>query len=96
MAEVVEKTGCKDILLDKFADDAVVGSMIERKGLDVNLTQKVRAEEDIVVAGASILARAAFVDGMDRLSKEMKIELPKGASARVVEAGRKLVAMYLP
>ncbi|MCH9613639.1 MAG: Ribonuclease HIII [Chlamydiia bacterium] len=96
MSEVVEKTGCKDVLLDKFADDALVENQIERKGLAINLTQRVRAEEDIVVAGASILARAAFVDGIDKLSKEMKIELPKGASGRVVEAGRKLVAMYSP
>lgn len=96
MSEVVEKTGCKDVILDKFANESLVESQLKRKGLAINLTQRVRAEEDIVVAGASILARASFVDGIDKLAKEVKVDLPKGASGKVVEAGRKLVAMYSP
>ena len=39
-------------------------------GHDVNLVQKVRAESNPAVAAASILARQAFLDSLDRLSKE--------------------------
>lgn len=96
MKEVSEKTGCQNVLLDKFADDSLVQAQLSRMGVSINLTQRVRAEEDIVVAGASILARAAFVDGIDKLSREVNLELPKGASKRVIETGRKLVAMHSP
>jgi ribonuclease HIII len=48
----------------------------------------VRGEEDVVVAGASILARAAFVDGIEQLAREYEITLPKGAAANVKEAAR--------
>ena len=42
----------------------------------------------------SILARAAFVDGIDQLSREAGFELPKGASAQVTAAARKLAQQY--
>jgi ribonuclease HIII len=37
------------------------------------------------------MARAAFVDGIDALGKEIGFTLPKGASSIVLDAGRKLV-----
>ncbi|HEU5140224.1 MAG TPA: ribonuclease HIII [Bacillales bacterium] len=43
------------------------------------------------VAAASIIARQAFVDEMDRLSEEAGCELPKGAGAHVDEAAARLI-----
>ncbi|MGE0197847.1 MAG: ribonuclease HIII [Simkaniaceae bacterium] len=92
--EVVAKTQCTDILIDQFANESVVISALKRKSLTVNLSQRHRGEEDIVVAGASILARAAFVQGLDKLSEDYKISLPKGASAQVIQAGKKFVSAH--
>lgn len=92
--ELVAKSSCTEVIIDQFASEHVVENALKRKGLQVNLSQRHRGEEDIVVAGASILARAAFVQGIDRLSKEFQQELPKGASSLVVTAGRKFVGIH--
>ena len=96
LGDVSGKTGCKDAILDQFADKSVVERMLQQKKLEVNLVQRVRGEEDLVVAAASILARAAFLEGMKELSEEAGIELPKGAAAIVKEIGSKLVAKHGP
>jgi len=89
--ELLTKTDCTDVLIDQFANENVVISALKRKNLSVNLTQKHRGEEDIVVAGASILARAAFVQGLEKLSQDYQLPLPKGASSQVIQAGQKFV-----
>jgi len=96
LGDLVQKTGCTNAILDQFADKAVVEKQVAQKKLEVNLTQRVRGEEDLVVAAASILARSAFVDGIAKLSEEYETELPKGASAAVIKAGKELVAKFGP
>ncbi len=91
IAELVQKTGCQKALIDQFTAEPLVETALAKKGIKIDLTQKTRAEEDPVVAAASILARAAFVDGIDALGKEIGFILPKGASSLVIDAGRKLV-----
>lgn len=90
LSDLSQKTGCKEALLDQFADKSVVQKMVESKKLDVNLEQKTKGESDTVVAGASILARAAFLDGMQKLSEEYNYTIPKGASQKVVQAAREI------
>lgn len=92
--KLAERCNCKSVLIDKFANDFVVQNALKRKNIEVMLEQKVRAESDVIVAAASILARGAFLDGMKRLSEEYGMEIPKGASAKVIEAGKKLVTRY--
>lgn len=94
--KLVKKTNCKNVLIDQFADKKVVSSAIKQKNLEIDLKQRHRAEEDIVVAAASILARYAFLEGMKVLSEELDIELPKGASQKVIEIGKKIVLKFGP
>lgn len=91
-----EKSQCTNVVIDKFAHEQVVIKAVARKKLNITLTQKVRAEEDLVVAAASILARAAFVEGIDKLSEQCGFEIPKGASDKVIAAGKKAVSMFGP
>ncbi|MBP7074835.1 MAG: ribonuclease HIII [Rhabdochlamydiaceae bacterium] len=91
IAELVQKTGCQKALIDQFAKESLVEAALAKKGIRIDLTQRPKAEEDPVVAAASIMARAAFVDGIDALSKDVGLTLPKGASSLVIAAGRKLV-----
>ena len=67
-----------------------------KKNLDLDLTQRHKGEEDIVVAGASILARACFVEGIDKLGDTYHTTLPKGASKAVISAGKSLVEKHGP
>jgi ribonuclease HIII len=96
IAELVEKTQCKDVLIDQFASEHVVLNALKRKQLSVNLTQRHRGEEDLVVAAASILARAAFLEGLEQLGRTVGMVLPKGASDQVVRTGKALVAKQGP
>lgn len=86
-----QKTGCKTALIDQFSHLPLVENALKRKSLDLNFTKKTKAESDPVVAAASILARAAFLTGLAKLSEQMGITLPKGASSAVIAAGKKLL-----
>lgn len=92
--ELVQSTGCQTVIIDQFASEHVVETALRKKKLDVNLTQRHYGEEDPVVAAASILARAAFVEGLDNLSKMVGITLPKGANSSVIAVGKKIVETH--
>jgi ribonuclease HIII len=92
--QLAESTGCKKVIVDQFADERVVKSALARKKLSVDLTQRHRAEEDIVVAAASILARLAFLDGLDKMKEEYGMVFPKGASSLTIKAGRSYAAKF--
>jgi ribonuclease HIII len=94
LSDLSQKTGCKEALLDQFANPKLMESFLKQKKLDLHLEQKVRGEEDVVVAAASILARAGFVEGMKTLSEEFGFELPKGANNQVIKAARQIIASH--
>ena len=78
---------------DQFASSKdVVARALMALGREIELVQRHRAEEDLAVAAASILARDAFVKGLAKLEKQFNLELPKGASTQVDEAAKKFVA----
>lgn len=92
--ELVKNTECKKVIIDQFASEHVVETALRKKQIEVELTQRHRGEEDIVVAAASILARAAFLEGLEQLGKSVEMELPKGASQMVIDAGKRLVSKH--
>lgn len=96
IAETVTKSSCHTVLIDQFAHESVVKRAVAQKKIEIDLFQEHKGENDPVVAGASILARAAFLDGMDRLSQEWHIQLPKGASSIVIEVGKTLASLHGP
>jgi ribonuclease HIII len=92
--ELAKETGCHRVIVDQFAAEHIVETALARKGLEVHLTQRHRAEDDLVVAAASILARHAFLEGLEKLSHEVGIRLPKGCGSAVREVGRSLIARH--
>lgn len=91
---LAQKSQCNVVIIDQFADEDVVLTALKRKKLEVELTQRHRGEEDLVVAAASILARLAFIEGLEQLGKPLGVELPKGASATTIKVGKELVSRY--
>jgi len=91
---ILEQVPCRLAITDQFGDKAYVLNALMKKGKNIELIQKPKAEEDMAVAAASILARAEFLKRLDFLSREFGVEIPKGASALVEEAGLKLVKMH--
>lgn len=89
---LVEKSGCERVIIDQFAAEHVVEEALKKKKRKVQLFQRTKAEQDVVVAGASILARAAFLRGLKTLEDSAGIKLPKGASKATIEAGKQIFA----
>ena len=77
---------------DQFAaSKSVIEKALMAQGRELQLVQRHKAEEDIAVAAASILARDEFVKGLAKLEKQFQTELPKGAGALVDAAAKKFV-----
>jgi ribonuclease HIII len=92
VAEITETDEADEIISDQFGAASLLKNAYALAGVELPLTQRHRAESHVAVAAASILARAAFLDGLARLGDEVGRKLPKGAGAQVDEAGRALVA----
>ncbi len=88
---LLSSVACKKVILDQFADKSAVRNALMKKGRKVDLEQRPKAESDIVVAAASVIARGKFLQRMQELSEEFKIELPKGASKKVIEVGKEFI-----
>ena len=87
-------TGGMAVVLDQFANERLMAKVQREAGWDVRLIQRHRAESDIAVAAASVLARVAFTERLDGLSREAGVTLPKGAGPAVDAAGRELVRRH--
>jgi ribonuclease HIII len=80
---------------DQFAASKnVVARALMPLGREIELVQRHKAEEDLAVAAASILARHEFVTRLAKLQKEFGMEFPKGASAAVDAAAKEFVAKH--
>jgi ribonuclease HIII len=88
---ILERVPAGKAVTDQFGDERFVRQALLQKGREIELVQMPRAEEDPAVAAASILARAEFLIRLHVLSKDVGVELPKGASAQVEAAAVKLV-----
>lgn len=79
---------------DQFANPARLKARLKERGLDIELHSEVRAESDIAVAAASILARAEFLIRLKELGEDIGMELPKGAGSPVLVAGKKVFRSF--
>jgi len=98
-ARVIEKLAaakpdCPMALSDQFARPEILQRALRSKSIEIRLEQRPRAESDVAVAAASILARERFVDWLDKTSAGAGLKLPPGASDAVIKAGRKFVERH--
>jgi ribonuclease HIII len=77
---------CPRAISDQFGAKELVQRALLEKGRKLKLEQMHKAEADVAVAAASILARAEFISRMDKLGAMAGVTLPRGASAAVVAA----------
>lgn len=71
---------CSLAIADQFGDPRYIEHALMAKGRKIELVQTPHGERDVVVAAASILARAEFLDQMERMNKEYNVSFPLGAS----------------
>lgn len=85
---------CPRALSDQFAHEWVLKRALGQRHVAVALEQRPRAESDVAVAAASILARARFVRWMQETARAAGCELPLGCSPHVTEAARAFVKKH--
>ena len=77
---------------DQFAaSKSVIEKALMAQGKEIQLVQRHKAEEDIAVAAASILARDEFVKGLAKLEQQFQLKFPKGAGDLVDKAAKEFV-----
>ncbi len=82
-------------LLDQFTKQPLVQKELAKKGVkDFDLRMRTKAEEDPVVAAASVVARAEFVRQMHLLSKKFGAKLQKGAGPLVKTQAAEIMAKF--
>jgi ribonuclease HIII len=82
-------------LLDQFSEQPLTQRELVRQGLrDFELKMRTKAEEDPVVAAASVVARAEYVRQMHALSKRFGAKLQKGAGPLVREQAHEIIRRF--
>jgi ribonuclease HIII len=87
---------CPRALSDQFANPRVIKNALLEKGKAIKVDQRTKAESDVAVAAASILARERFVTWLENQGKAVGLTLPKGVSAQVKATAGDLVARAGP
>lgn len=82
-------------LLDQFSEKPLAQAELKKKGVtDFDLRMRTKAEEDPVVAAASVCARAEFVRTIRTLSDEAGFQIQKGASAAVKKQAHEIIGKF--
>ena len=94
LENLLERVECNLAISDQFGDERFILTALLEKGKQIRLIQRTKAESDLAVAAASILARAEFLLRLKRLADELGLPLPKGASPQVEMAARMIVKKH--
>lgn len=92
--DILKNVQCEYALADQFADEHFIISKLQEAGRKLTLFQTPKAEEDISVAAASILARDKFLSYLDKMAHDYAMRFPKGASAEVIKAAKDFVLRH--
>jgi ribonuclease HIII len=88
---LARRPDCPRSLSDQFADAQVIEKALLRHGQKIQIEQRPRAESDIAVAAASILAREAFINWLERKGNELGAKLGRGASGEIKNTAADIV-----
>jgi ribonuclease HIII len=87
---------CPRAISDQFGQKQQVIRALMQKGKKIELVQRHKAESDLAVAAASVLARAGFLLALKKIGATYNRTIPKGASPAVIKAGCELVKAHGP
>jgi len=90
---LLKNNECDLVISDRFTEKNFLVESLFEKGKKVKLKQIFKAEKDIAVASASVLARYEFLRTLRMLGRNLGIILPKG-SAHVKETANILIKRY--
>ena len=96
LTQVLKKhEDCHSALIDQFTTSMVNIRALKQRFPECNVRQQPKAESNLAVAAASVLARAQFLHTMDALARQAGVrELPKGGGAQATACARELAKKY--
>ena len=96
LSKVLEKhEDCHSALIDQFTTSMVNIRALKQRFPQCDVRQQPKAESNLAVAAASVLARAQFLHTMAALAAEAGVqELPKGGGVQATACARELAAKY--
>jgi ribonuclease HIII len=96
LENVLSQVECPYALSDQFGNPTMIRTSLLSKGLEVVLLSRPRAEDNIAVAAASVLARYHFLTYLQEMRDRFKLKIPKGSSDMTLAAAQLLVRRYGP
>src|SRR6201984_3437650 len=72
---LAKKPDCPRSLSDQFADARLIEQSLLQHGRKIDIEQRTKAESDVAVAAASILAREGFISWMEKRGKALGLRL---------------------
>lgn len=91
---ILEKQQCDYALSDKFGDESLIKNALMKHGKTIQLEQRIKAESDIAVAAASVLARATFVQKIRQMENFYGCKFPKGCNDGVKASAKEFIKKY--
>jgi ribonuclease HIII len=91
---VLEHNVCEYALSDKFGDESLIQSALMKNGRNIRLEQMCKAESDIAVATASVLARATFVQKLQEMENTYGLKFQKGCSSLVKDVAYQFIQKH--
>lgn len=91
---ILEKKPCKNAISDQFGDESLILNALLKKGREIKLEQRHRAEDDLAVAAASIIARDEFVKAIKKFSQDYNLNIPKGCNDMVLQQAKAFVQTH--
>lgn len=92
--ELHAQCGFDNAVVDRFSPSAPVSSRFRAVVPELKVFEVPRAERHAAVAAASIIARDAFLSGMEELSRQWAMDFPLGSGTPVPPAMRGFVRLH--
>lgn len=95
---LVKRPNCQRVVVDQFAPtEGTIIRALKERGKRATIEQHHKAESDIAVAAASVIARAVFLEDIAKMSAECGATIPLGSSdVRVREVAETLIKQHGP
>ncbi len=96
LSPLLERHPKSRVVVDRFGSNCPVSKILRASDPGLVIHELPRGEAHPAVAGASILARDRFLEGLKALSEELAVDLPLGSGAPTAPALRRLLAIHGP
>lgn len=83
---LLKKDIYKSIVIDRFSPQLPVTKKLNKIKSNIVVVEKPRGEEFLAVACASVIARAAFLNQIKRMSEELAMDVPLGSGSPIPKA----------